>query len=358
MPKPQERCEVTVNGRKFSDWDRVLVKVDKSFTECVLSVIEKDIPSFAKLQLKTGDECKVTLAGALTCTGRIAQRQVAYDARSHGVQVVIRSLTSDLVRSDAPWKQFKDKPAKDIIEDLIKPFGIKVVVKGETKNFGKKFKDFNVGPGLTFWNVIDQLCSMRGMRARDNEKGELVLANGSQGTAGDLVEGKNILSANCLIQDDTEFSTIGARSQQRGDDKTDDETARKPSGSTKGSVDRYKPRTVLSEVQGDAQDMADRAEYERRILLAATINCRITTQGWLKSNGDVWKWGETVTVKSPSLLFDKAALDIQSIVFSQDSQTGTTTTLELVRQDTTSDIGKSPIGLPGGDSVEQGTPEP
>lgn len=358
MPKQAEIAVVTVNGRKFDDWDSVRVerRASDAITHCQLSVTEKvgGKLTFQSLRLKPGDKANVTLAGRKVCNGVVTTRQAAYSATSHGVLVVIESQTIDLVDSSAPLKtsQFKDKTLKEIAEKLAEPFGVKITIRGSSKAVEKKFKDVSINPGESVWSVIDGLARQRGMQVHDDEDGNLVLATGTQGVGGDLVEGKNILSANCMIQDRSEFGSIGAQTQQRGDDKTDDETARKPAASVSGGADRHRPLTVLAEEPGDAEDMKTRVEHERNALAAAIINARVVVRGWLKPGGGLWKEREVLTVNSPMLLLDNVKLGVNAVVFSQDGQSGTTTMLELVKPEAMGAIGAGDPNLPGGSSRE------
>jgi prophage tail gpP-like protein len=370
MPKQEEFAEVVINGGIFRDWDSVKVIVpsggvsEGAYTRCELSVTEKldGGQTFSALQIKPGDRATVILAGKLVCSGFVTQRQAAYDAQNHTVLIIVESQVSDLVDATIGLKEseFRDYPLKQIVDKIIKPFGIQSQVTGQSSNFDKKFKETNLHPGESVIDAIERLARMRQMQVHDDENGNLVLANGPQGQGGDLVEGKNILSANCLIENRSAFSKVGVLGQQRGDDQTDDEKARKPAGSadtsTTTGVQRHRPLTIWAEHQGDSDDMAKRAQYEAAMRLATMIQARIMVQGWLQSSGDLWKIRSLVTVNSPMLPLYNYQLAVFTIIFAQDNASGTTTTLELIMPSAMGNIGQGGGGGAGGlaSSVPQG----
>jgi prophage tail gpP-like protein len=359
MPKQEEYAEVVINGQIYRDWDSVKVIVpaggvsEGAYTRCELSVTEKiDKQTFAALQIKPGDRATVFLAGKLVCSGFVTQRQAAYDANNHTVLIVVESQVSDLVDSTIGIKEseFRDYPLKQIVEKVVKPFGIQVQINGQSPNFDKQFKETNLHPGESVIAAIERLARMRQMQVHDDEKGSLVLASGTQGQGGDLIEGMNILSANCLIENRSAFSKVGVLGQQRGDDQTDDEKARKPAGSADTSattgVQRYRPLTIWAEHPGDSDDMAKRAQYEAAMRLATMIQARVTVQGWLQAGGDLWRIRQLVTVNSPMLLLYSYTLFVFTIIFEQNNASGTTTTLELIMPSAAGQIGQG--GSDGG----------
>ena len=52
-------------------------------------------------------------------------------------------------------------------------------------------------------------------------------------------------------------------------------------------------------------------------------------QGWLRPSGGLWVRGQQVYVRSPMLIMDQTLL-LKAVSFTQDSETGTRSTLELV----------------------------
>ena len=93
----------------------------------------------------------------------------------------------------------------------------------------------------------------------------------------------------------------------------------------------YAPNVQLAEHPGNKQDTQMRSKMESARRGQEQLQVSIVAQGWLKpGGGGLWKPGEKVMVKSPMLIVNEQ-LDLVSATFSQDSKSGTRTTLELKR---------------------------
>ena len=134
--KQQEVAEITLKGMRFRDWESVQVKLaeGESNNTFRLTVSEgKPLSSkFADMQIRPGDHCTITLAGELAITGYVETRQVAYTAEQHGIEIIGREPYQGAVDGAAMTKngnEFRNKPWKQIADEMLKPAGIKVVPK-------------------------------------------------------------------------------------------------------------------------------------------------------------------------------------------------------------------------------------
>src|SRR5437762_1038050 len=109
MANPTEICEVTANGRIYSNWKTVEVSrnIDDNFIDHALLVVS-EVSSGAKaisdLKLKPGDPVTVKLTGQLVIDGEVYLRQAAYNAREHSVQIGISSFAQSVVASTVDGK--------------------------------------------------------------------------------------------------------------------------------------------------------------------------------------------------------------------------------------------------------------
>lgn len=361
MPRIDEIAEIRVSGRKFRDWTSVQVDLDYAtltrfaqFTtlEHVTKTGGRPVTQMtAAMQIPPDAPVEVYLAGRLAMRGHVVHRQGAYDAKSHGVQIKARSFVGDLFDSSAPLKAtaFRKVTLEQAARKLIEPFGLELKIENPSKLFDKAFKELNVIPGESVWALIDRLARMRQMFVHDDEEGRLVIGSmaPSAPVAAELQEGRNILSASCLIASDKAFSRYDGMQQQRGDDQTDGDTARKPAAAIEDAgASRYRPLTVIAEQPGDSEDMAARTQHEWNKNLGDTINAQVSVQGWLKSNGSLWNYGEKVKILSPMLML-KHELAVQTVSFRQDNSQ-TTTTLMLVRPEKLVSTA-TPVEGPSGD---------
>lgn len=369
MPKQDEVATISLGGKNYSKWESVRVDLDymdmatRSFQVAIVESGDGKNKEavWSALQIKPGDSCTVSLAGINVINGFVEQRQTAYDAEHHGVLVAGRSKTNDYVDStiDRKNSHFKNKSLKEIAEKVLEPFKLKMKIENPPKNFDKKFKDASANPGETAHSFIERLARARGSFVRDDAEGNVVIGTVDGKTSGEikLKEGMNIKSLNCLIRDDTIFGKMAAIGQQRGDDQVNGEDSRKPAGKVDGASDRHRPKDVLVEEPGDAEDMKARVEHERNVMLGNIIEAVIVVQGWKKTKDKLWNVGETIPVYSPSALLDHD-LTVKTVSFGQDDS-GTITTLTLVRPEALGAIAKPGITsnpnasvLPGGEAKE------
>lgn len=356
MPKFDEWAEVEAGGQIYKEWTGVTVSRGLSgqgVSTAMLQAIEPSSgsgASYANIKLKPGDQVTVTLAGYRVFKGFVVDRQAVYDAQNHGVQIVAEAAYSDIVYSNAPLKgsQFRDYAFEPIAKKILEPFGLKLKIENPPKDVSKKFKDISVNPGDTAYSFLERLARMRGLHLRSGEDGEVIAGKMKDGSApiADLEEGKNILSALIRISDRTAFSKAQFPGQQRGDDQTNGDAARKPAAFVEGSdSSRYKLLVVLPETPGDKDDMRIRADRQADDFMGAMINAQVTVQGWLKPSGGIWKEFETVRLVSPMGLM-KHSLGVQDVTYTQD-QSGTKTTLVLVRPEALGSI--TPPGVSAGE---------
>lgn len=378
MPKPSEVATISLGGKNYSTWESVRVDLDfmdQATRSFQVAITEKDDGEGGKLnteavwsalRIKPGDRCSVSLAGIKVIDGYVEQRQTAYDANHHGVLVAGRSKTNDYVDStiDRKSSHFKNKTFKEIAEKVLEPFKLKLKIENPPEGFDKKFKDVSSNPGETAHAFIERLARARGSFVRDNKDGDVVVGtvDGKSKNAATIREGQNVKSMNCLIRDDKLFSKIAAIGQQRGDDQVNGEESRKPAGKAEGAADRYRPKDVLVEEPGDAEDMKNRVQHERNVMLGNIIEVTVVVYGWLKNDSELWDVGEKIKVYSPRALLDHD-LAVKTVIFGQDDS-GTITTLTLVREEALGSITKPGISanpnasvLPGGE-VKPGEAEP
>lgn len=340
MPNPDEIAELRVNGAKYRDWE--MVSVERAFgQEASLMTFAAASPAeagtWAGQKLKIGDRCQCWLAGVQVADGVLMTRQVVYDARMHGLQVQVASLTKNLTYGSVEQSAgFKNNTLDGIANNLVKPYGIKFRIEGNPPGADKPFPRFHVQPGETVTSAIWRLCRMRNLFLIDDEKGNLVAKriDGKGPVKAHLEEGRNIKSATCVMTDEFAFGKITVLGSQPGNDERWSDQSRDSSAAvTNPEIKKHKPMTTRAPEPGDADDMKMHAEYLAAENIATMLQAQITVQGWHDPAGELWikSVGEQVTVKSP-MLFPSGSkvLAIQSVTHRQTNQTGTETVLGLI----------------------------
>src|SRR5262245_13763836 len=91
MPNPDEVGTLLVGGRRFEDFETVMVQLRWADAFPLFRFSTADVaeapPDWTKLQFKPGDPCSIYLGGHLALNGVILTRQTVYAAEHHAVQL-------------------------------------------------------------------------------------------------------------------------------------------------------------------------------------------------------------------------------------------------------------------------------
>jgi prophage tail gpP-like protein len=338
--KQQEVAEVTVKGQRFRDWESVQVKLaeGESNNTFKLTVSEgKPLSSkYADLQIRPGDHCTITLAGQLAITGYVETRQVAYTAEQHGIEIIGVSFTKALVDGTAMTKngnEFRDKSWKKIADEVAKP--IKVVEKTGLNNM--PFRRASIPPGMSKFDFLEMLARQRGITLGTDKEGNLTARMKWAGGGASLVEGVNILEGREVMSikgggpNDTVNQEPGYDLRRGIAAGTHGNKSSSTSNVNTGGKGVSAVNRQVAEHAGTKEETGSRSKMESQQRGAEQLQVTIVVQGWLKpGGGGLWQPGEKVHVKSPMLIVDED-LDLVSATFTQDSKSGTRTTLELKR---------------------------
>lgn len=343
MPVAEETCEIVLNGATFKYWTSVRVETHwatQSLRIATVTLAEPGDSSSAEFsaatKIRASDPCKVYLAGNLVINGFVAEKQVTTGPSQHGVQITVMSRAVDAARSSVAIQpsQYIRKDFATIAKEKLAPHGVQLVLKNPPPGFDKVFRDFNVIPGEGVLDCIDRLARMRGMVLHDDEDGNLVAAPAepeNSGGSGDLVEGRNIKMMNSRTSDQSVFSAIQALGQERGDDNRSGKTSAEPAAeaTNSGGGGRSARLDIIAPHAGDSTDMKGIARSEMSIRAGQFFDAIVTVYGWQKSGGDLWKIGEYYSVTAPMHLIENAQLWASDVVYGQDDENGTITTLSL-----------------------------
>ncbi len=341
MPKPQETAILIVNGQEFGDWESVWVQQRwaDSFTYFRFTAAERDpiftkqgsFPLWQKLQFKPGDTCTVLLAGQLAVTGFIETRQVAYDANQHGVMLIGKSWTAPAARSSVNTKtgNFDKKNIVQVAQEVLAdyPVGLKVIGSPDMTPFDKLQNE----KGELIWDFLERIARPRGVVMGSDEAGNfLLIGTHSNPIVGQLIEGVNIKSCQCTVTIEHTYEEYRVDAQHAASDDNSG-TAASELTATVGGVNPLKsllltpaeqPVKTQAEVQARASNESIWHDYTQ-------MQATIVTQGWLKDGVNLWHAGDDVFVKSPMAMLNNT-MKIQNCTFTQDSNTGTLTTLDVV----------------------------
>jgi prophage tail gpP-like protein len=326
VPNPDEVATLIVGDRRWDDWTSVKVmhKYADPFAEFTFSNTERPVT----VQFKPWDECRIYLADKLAVAGVITVRQVAYDANTHGVQLMGKGRTWFAARASIIDENgdYDGKSFEEVAREIIKPFGVGIKIIGELD--GTPFAKLQVEPGEKCWDCLERLARPRGIVMGSDHLGNFLLIGKHPAPVEDtLREGYNIKSMKCIISVEHVHSDYLVRGQPPGQQEGAPEQQQ---GEAPGTAKHYSPiLTTAEQPVWSQEEMQERARNEAVWSEGKIIEAVIGVQGWKRPSGDLWRVGETVMVISPMAPLNQA-MTIQSATFSQDSETGTTTTLECV----------------------------
>ena len=318
---------VTINGTIFSKW--TAARITRSLTECastfefeVTERWKKDAPE--PWRIKRYDSAVVAIGGLTALTGYVDLYTVSYDDKSHAVRVSGRSKTSDLVDCvpDVQPGQFDGYTLDAVAKALAAPFGIGVTVECEV---GAAFPTVTIERTETAYQLLEKLARLRAVILTDNENGELVLTQaGKGGSAGDIIEGKNILSASCNLSGNQRFQKYVVLSQTPLSWDEQDAQTQIIAEATDDGVPRFRRFAEIAENPLDTAQAQARAKWRARHNAAISTEASPVMQGFRQADGGLWKINRTSYVKSPRLGIDQQLL-IGRVAFTQNSESGSRT---------------------------------
>ena len=343
FPKPTETAILHVNGRKYQDWESVMVRHalrDVPPYHCRFTCSE-GMPlskNFAVMQIKPGDECSVTLAGFPAFFGKVETRQVYYDAHRHHIEIQcatnLEVATASVISKTMEWK---DKTFQQIGQEILKKLGINMVFEGGAAP-SYKFPRVSATPGESIGDFLDMLArslsqeSGIGISFTSNINGDFVVIMGPNGGPDAVVEGRNIIIGreviyNASMAGKNPIIALGTG----GDDKSGAEVSHSNfySGDME-ALGKTAPSVIVSELPtSDKNFLKGRVTSETHWQKEDRITVTVTVHGWIRPSGGLWYRDQHVLVTSPMLIMNNEDLIAKSVTFTQDNATGTRTTLEL-----------------------------
>jgi prophage tail gpP-like protein len=337
-PNPYEIAEIRTKFGIFKDWQSVWVQHRWAdgwalfrFTAAEFSPMPIQ---WSGLRFLPGDTVDIYLGGApALLNGLIVDRQVGYDGASHAVELSGRSTSWKLVESsiDQPPGSFDGRSFVDIATQVLAPYGAAPKIIGSPNS--RPFTNVQNQKGEKIWDFLENLARPRGIVLGSDYQGNfLIIGDHAFVPSGDLVEGQNILKLQCTISIRNMYGIYGVSSQsQNADDQAPGQANEQEAHVDGQHPDAPKnilsPSPVPTKTLDELQEMAhNEAKWSDGTFIEATI----TTTGWFKPRTtSLWQAGDIVNVYSPMAPLN-TPMKIRNVTFTQDRQSGTLTTLDLV----------------------------
>ena len=334
MPNPQEVAELIVGSLVFQDWESVWVqhRAQQNYPVFRFTSTEADIPiEWKKLQFKPGDHCEILLGGQLAVTGMITNRQVAYTATEHGIQLSGVGAQWAPSTSSVPMEDKKNNFDGMTVEQAFSKAAIQV--RGKPFIIGKLDKtpleNFQAHPGEKTWDLMDRMARMRtAMIGSDHLGNMLLVGDHTSPVVATLLEGHNILKMQCVFSNEQMYSEYALHGQFS---VTDEKTMAQAAQVRNRAFGSMQEVFRLLEIPAENQDVNHqrRVTYEALQAEGTQVVATVTVQGWLRDGRNLWRCRDLVIINSPMCPLN-LGLKIQTATFAQDSRSGTTTELECV----------------------------
>jgi len=339
--KQSEEAVLSVSGGTFKDWESVWVQHTwgDAYSLFKFTCAERDDQA---AHFIPGDECEISLAGEIAIEGYILNRQVAYDAYHHGVQISGANKTFYASHSsiDSKTSSYDGKDFLTIAKEVLSKTD---VPEFETKgNIDKTpFKYAHNAPGEPIFHFLERYGRLRKIIVTCTKEGKFLFVGQGKngGSQGELIEGQNILKMQCVISEAQQRSKYYVRNQINGSDAKNMENAARMQAIADGRLKKHYCIKIIPAEQGmyDNKELQTRCDTESMWTEAQQIQATIVVQGWQPggsssrggSGGPLWTAGKDVKVKSPSALIDQD-LSIQQVTYTQDNNHGSLTTLICV----------------------------
>lgn len=331
--QPDPAFTLIINGKRWTVWKDISVSrsMERMGGSFAVTLAKKPEEGFMSEAMRMGLPVQVDIDGQIVLDGYIDEVAHGYDSVTADISIVGRDKTGDLIDCaatvDGPF-EFNNQKLEQVIEKVLKPFGITLIVEADT---GAPLKRIAIQPGETAHALIDRICRFRAVLPVSNGIGGLVLVKPSDAKSqGRLVYGENILRGRVTTNGTERFSLYVLKGQAEGyDESTADEVSSGEGRATDDLVTRYRPTVITAENQGYNQTLQERAEWQRNVSRARGNTATYDVAGWYAdAEGKVlWQPNTLVHVKDPARSIIREML-ITSVTLSRGSG-GTMAALEL-----------------------------
>jgi prophage tail gpP-like protein len=330
-----EIAKVIVAGFEYQEWESVWVQITAGadFAQFRFTCGEKEpYPDMtAVLQFVPGEEVIIELAGRVVLFGVIITRQVAYDAKSHGVVIQGVGITWYAARASILDKDsnYDGMTFLQIAAKVLAPTGVGFRVRGTIDP--TPYKRISPQHGEFIFPFLERIGRDRKVIVSVDETRFTFTGDHPESVRpGDLVEGINIKKMQCVWTDDQVRSEYFTDGQTAGGDDKNMQDAAGQRAQAPGSAARYSPLlSVVEHPVWDDHEIAKRNEAEQWWREGSKLEATITVYGWLNPQNDLWAIYQTPYVWSPMAILDQMMV-IKQVTFTQDNEGGSQTTLLCV----------------------------
>lgn len=318
------KITVLVNGLRYEGWlqsevERSIETISGTFS--VPIDYDPDNPPNVKRQ----DEVQILIGDAPVATGYVLAAEPFARRSAVGLRIIGHDRTGDLVHCAALHQggQWRGAKLDVIVKDLLRPFGIDLVVDAD---LGLPIPDFRLGHGETMLDALSRAARLRGVLVTRDDLGRLVLTKaGKRKFKGAIVSGPggNVISVEGIGSHEKRFSEYRVYAQ--GSPLQGFDSARHLVAIAKDDqVKRYRPLIISADGNTTQAELQALADHTMRVRRGHSMGFRYTVEGWT-FKGSPWPLNERVPVHCKVAGLDGAEWLICSVKQTVDRQAGDVT---------------------------------
>jgi prophage tail gpP-like protein len=370
-PFDYDQATLIVDGINFQDWESVFVQLrwTEGWAIFKFTSVERDFPvdmrDFKKgtfigsPQFMPGSKCLINLGGINIVNGFIETRQVAYDAERHGIELQGMSWTKPAAVSSVNTKSgsFDGMTWKQVADKVVAPHGIKVIPIGNLNSI--PFDKLQNQPGEAIWDFLERIARPRGIILGSDSFGNfLAIGDHSMPILNtQLIEGQNIKRCQAVFYKKHVYAQYNVTAQSAASNDNAYTSASELEASWGGTGF---PNTLLitpaEQPVKHIQEVLDRAKNEALWHEGPEIDVTVTVMGWFRDDINLWMPGDNVFVYSPMCPLNML-MKIEQVTFTQSSDEGTLTTLQLKQPWALKDNANMNTNRPPGDTSTDPPPQ-
>jgi prophage tail gpP-like protein len=258
------------------------------------------------------------------------------------LKVTGRCKTADLVdcsivHSPATWS--KPMNILKLCQEIVKPFGIKVIL--QTTTSVDIINNLTINCGESPFEVIKRLCDPRALLPISNTNGDLVLTTtGRIRSFDNLIFGVNVKKANASHDFTQRFTRYIVKGSKPTDGSGWDTKSTQIYGEATDNelkqfcTSRFRPKVFTADSGLTTALAKKQAAWHAQIAAGKSNAVTVVHRGWRQTNGSLWRENFIVNADIPPLRISKTKeLVISEIQYSL-SEDGQIITMQLNRPDT------------------------
>ncbi len=301
------KIELKIADRRYSGWDNVVVS--KSM-QSIAHTFAMDIFGGDAIPINDDDLVQIIVNDKVFLTGYLDSIKIGITDKKKPLAITGRSKAGDLIDCSIETnKQYNKQTAKQIISDLVKPFGIEV-------SSGLKLEPlavFNTKVGETYFNAINRLCKQTNTLPISDNYGNLQIVKNEQTESANVLKDGDFKELNYPKVLSSRFSKYTYKKEGIVVDVTDGSV-------TDDTVKRFRP---FVEVNTEDKNNIDMAKWKKNHNKVDEVSLTAKVTGWDLDINTIVKL-ETEIVNNSFLLKD--------IVYRK-GNAGTTSDLVLASKD-------------------------